>query len=108
MIGDVSGGFAHRVGPVGDENLVVFDRVEGGNEFGAVFVGHIQAVFADERTNIKANVGEHSRQHTVRGRLANIEGASHRVELIDSSAGCQDSDNVRVFDGAHGRGLLRG
>ena len=74
MLRKVTGGFAHRVGAVGNNHLLITNRVEGGGKFRAVCVRHIQAVFTDKRADLELNISNHPIQKVLGRRCTNIEG----------------------------------
>ena len=103
MLHQVAGSLRHGVSTVSDEHLVVSDSVQRLGQLGTILIGHVQAVLANQRANIKTDIGNHAVQQVLSGRLTNIHGARHRIELIDRAASGKNRDFFGVLNGdAHG------
>ena len=103
MLDQVAGSLRHGVGTVSDEHLVVSDSVQRLGQLGTILIGHVQAVLANQRANIKTHISDDAVQQVLSGRLTNIHGARHRIELIDRAAGGKNRDFFGVLNGdAHG------
>ena len=60
MLDQVAGSLRHGVGTVGDEHLVISDSIQRLGQLGTILIGHVQAVLANERANIKTDIGNHA------------------------------------------------
>ena len=103
MLHQVAGGLRHGVGTVGDKHLVVSDSIQSLGQLGTILIGHVQAVLANQRANIETHISNDAVQQILSGRLTNIHGARHRIELIDRAASGKNRDLFGVLNGdAHG------